>query len=176
MPVSFRLAMSLQTLTSIYTGNITWWNDTRIQQENPSQVMPAQPITVVIRNQTLSETNIFSNAASRIDPYFNQTCGVGMRINFNTTRFASWLWGDAGLTDPYYNPIAVCLSNPYSITYSAYGAADSMNGMLSHIYVTSHQQALRSMSLSTYLLLSSYIPFILIVSTFHYSLSIYLSV
>lgn len=44
--------MSSQTLSSIYTGNITMWNDPRIKAENPGTNMPAQNITVIIRNQT----------------------------------------------------------------------------------------------------------------------------
>lgn len=130
MPINFRLTMSSLTLSMIFTGNITTWNDPIIRSENPGVTMPSQNITVVIRNQSFADTSIFSNALAPVDAYFNSTIGTGIQLMWPTARYSSWLYGDAGNADTYNAPIAKVLQTPYSITYSSYNGASDVQASI----------------------------------------------
>ena len=49
-----QLVISRAALAAIYEGQLTWWNDSRLQSTNPSVTMPALPITVVYHNESLA--------------------------------------------------------------------------------------------------------------------------
>ena len=42
------------TLGSIWTGNLTMWNDTRIAALNPNTTLPGQPIQLAYSNDTIA--------------------------------------------------------------------------------------------------------------------------
>ena len=49
-----QLVLSRLVLGYIYEGNITWWNDGRIQAINPTVALPNRQITVVFHNESLA--------------------------------------------------------------------------------------------------------------------------
>jgi ABC-type phosphate transport system substrate-binding protein len=65
-----RLILDRDTLTLIFTGNITQWRDSRILNLNPKidAQIPNASITVIVRGESSGTTNLFTNALSLFDP------------------------------------------------------------------------------------------------------------
>lgn len=55
-----RRRLSGQTLTKIFTGDITRWDDTEIRAENPGLVLPSRNITPVVRGDGSGTTAQFT--------------------------------------------------------------------------------------------------------------------
>lgn len=62
------LDLSSQTLASIFSGEITKWNDAAIKKENPSATLPATDISVFYRSDESGTTDNFTN-------YLNKAAG-----------------------------------------------------------------------------------------------------
>ena len=55
-----QLILSRAALAAIYEGQLTWWNDSRIAATNPTATLPAQRLTVVYHNETVSINKILT--------------------------------------------------------------------------------------------------------------------
>ena len=67
--LSSTLVLSRSALAGIYAGQITWWNDSRIQSTNTG-TMPQQPIRVVTENQLSINNQILLTAMNKFQSGF----------------------------------------------------------------------------------------------------------
>jgi phosphate transport system substrate-binding protein len=70
------LKLSRKTLPAIFSGQITNWNDPKIQADNPGVNLPNQPIKFVVRADGSGTTFIFTNHLSSISGYFKGRIGA----------------------------------------------------------------------------------------------------
>ena len=62
LPVGASLVLSRATLALIYTGNITAWNDARLQADNPTLRLPNASIVVAYQADSSAVSLTFTNA------------------------------------------------------------------------------------------------------------------
>jgi phosphate ABC transporter phosphate-binding protein len=89
------LRLSGQTLTKIFTNNITKWNDPAIAADNPGLSLPALKIEVVVRSDGSGSTAQFSEwMASQYPSLWNAYCSqAGRPSPCGTTSFYPVLSG-----------------------------------------------------------------------------------
>ncbi len=78
--VTAHLKLSGQTLSKIYQGEITTWNDSAIASANPGVTLPATPIVTLHRSDSSGDTFLFTTYLSKTDP-----SGWGAKIGYNTS-------------------------------------------------------------------------------------------
>ena len=71
------LILSREALVAIYTGNITWWNDTVIVKLNPALTLPPMRILVAFHNESTTLNTIFTRALNKFDPVWSTVSTVG---------------------------------------------------------------------------------------------------
>jgi len=76
------LNMSGDTVAKIYLGEITRWNDGRLQVENPGVNLPDLAITPVRRSDGSGTTNIFTTYLSKINPDWQARVGAGTAVQW----------------------------------------------------------------------------------------------
>jgi phosphate transport system substrate-binding protein len=76
------LKLSGATLASIYLGEIKWWQDPAIQQDNEGVRLPNHPIAVVHRSDGSGTTNIFTMYLAKASPVWTNKVGQGTSINW----------------------------------------------------------------------------------------------
>jgi phosphate transport system substrate-binding protein len=74
--------MSGDTVARIYLGEITRWNDGRLQIENPGVNLPDLAITPVRRSDGSGTTNIFTTYLSKISPDWRARVGAGNAVQW----------------------------------------------------------------------------------------------
>ena len=62
------LVLSRLTLALIYAGQVRWWNDSAIQQDNPGVRFPNQSITVAYQNDSRWLNHVFTTALNKFYP------------------------------------------------------------------------------------------------------------
>jgi phosphate transport system substrate-binding protein len=80
--VSQTLRMSPETIGGIYLGEITKWNDPKIQKINPGVNLPATDILVAHRSDGSGTTNIFTDYLSKAWPEWATKVGKGTSVNW----------------------------------------------------------------------------------------------
>ena len=70
------LVLSRNNFALIYMGLITSWNDTRLQHDNPSVILPNMGITVVYHNESLATNGIVFNSMAKFNANFTQYAGT----------------------------------------------------------------------------------------------------
>ncbi len=95
------LKLSPDTLSGIYNGKITSWDDAKIKAENPDASLPSLPIKFAVRAESSGTSQVFTSYLSAISPEFKTAVGAasqpkweGAGINVTT---ASGNDGVAGL-------------------------------------------------------------------------------
>lgn len=124
------VALSCNTLAMIFTGDIQYWNDTVIQAENPSLIMPNHTIIPIIRNTSAGLNNIFCYALSQCNTRFAETVGYGFTCNFTNATF---MHGIIETSDTLGAPMLVQLTN-YSITYGEPEIAHTIDAVPSRMW------------------------------------------
>ena len=71
-----RLVLSRDHLVGIYNGTIVWWNDTSLQELNPTVSLPGKQIRPVARADYAGTTEIFTHALSIFNEDWNVTYGT----------------------------------------------------------------------------------------------------
>jgi len=80
--VSQPLRFSPTTISDIFLGKITQWNDERILADNPGVSLPAAPVTVVHRSDGSGTSAIFTNYLSKVSPEWKEKVGEGTSPSF----------------------------------------------------------------------------------------------
>jgi phosphate transport system substrate-binding protein len=76
------LQLSGETLASIYLGDITSWDDPRIQEENPDIEMPDQDIGAIFRSDGAGTTWIFTDFLSKVSDEWQERVGTGTSVQW----------------------------------------------------------------------------------------------
>ena len=76
------LKLTNELLEGIFMGNITNWNDSRIQVNNQNLMLPDQPITFVHRSDGSGTTFIFSDYLSKISTQWADKVGRGKSLQW----------------------------------------------------------------------------------------------
>jgi phosphate transport system substrate-binding protein len=90
-----RLRLDANTLSKIYLGEITRWNDPALKAINPSLDLPDMAITPVHRSDGSGSTYAFSDYLSAVSPAWKSKVGRNTSLNWPTGPGAS---GSSGVT------------------------------------------------------------------------------
>lgn len=71
------LRFSPLTISDIFLGKITTWDDPRIKADNPDVALPAVPLTVVHRSDGSGTSAVFTNYLSKVSPEWKEKVGEG---------------------------------------------------------------------------------------------------
>ncbi len=77
-----KLKLSADTLSAIYMGKITKWNDPALAAENPGAKLPAQDILVAHRSDGSGTTAIFTDYLAKVSPEWQKTVGAGKSVKW----------------------------------------------------------------------------------------------
>lgn len=91
------LNMNAETVTAIYLGEITHWNDERIKAINPGIELPDRAITPVFRSDGSGTTAVFSEYMSKVNDKWKEQIGKGKSLNFPKGIAAKGNPGVAGI-------------------------------------------------------------------------------
>jgi phosphate transport system substrate-binding protein len=86
------------TVAAIYLGEITKWNDARIQKLNPKLTLPATAIAPVYRSDGSGTNFLFSNFLSNSYPKFKETIGANTSVQWPAGIGAKGNEGVANMT------------------------------------------------------------------------------
>jgi phosphate transport system substrate-binding protein len=75
------LKLTPETLSAIFLGKITMWNDAAIAKDNPGK-LPSTPITVAHRSDGSGTTAVFTDYLSKVSPDWKTQVGVGKSPNW----------------------------------------------------------------------------------------------
>lgn len=76
------LRLSGETLAAIYLGDITSWDDPRIQDENPDIDLPEQDIGAIFRSDGAGTTWIFTDFLSKVSDEWSERIGTGTSVQW----------------------------------------------------------------------------------------------
>ena len=76
------LKLTAETVSNIYLGKITMWNDAKIVADNRGVNLPAKPIVVVHRSDGSGTTSIFTDYLSSVNPEWHSKVGKGASVNW----------------------------------------------------------------------------------------------
>lgn len=76
------LRLTPETLTNIYLGKITKWNDPKLTKDNQKVALPNAPIVVVHRTDGSGTTSIFTNYLSKVSPEWQKAVGTGTSVRW----------------------------------------------------------------------------------------------
>jgi len=82
--VNGRVHLNGQTLSRIYLGSITSWNDPAIKKLNPKLDLPDTKITPVYRSDSSGTTFAYTAYLSAASPQFSSRVGNNTSVNFPT--------------------------------------------------------------------------------------------
>ncbi|HXZ60721.1 MAG TPA: phosphate ABC transporter substrate-binding protein PstS [Steroidobacteraceae bacterium] len=86
------------TVASIYMGEITRWNDPRIQKLNPKLSLPATNIAPIYRSDGSGTNFLFSHYLSQTSPKFKETIGENTSVQWPVGIGAKGNEGVANMT------------------------------------------------------------------------------
>jgi len=75
LPGVEKLRLTPETLTGIFLGKITSWNDPALAKDNPGVALPAQAIVPVHRSDGSGTTYVFVDFLSKVSPEWAKTVG-----------------------------------------------------------------------------------------------------
>ena len=70
-----KLTITRQQIVDIYTGSLTWWNDTTFLEHNPNIRLPEERIIPVVRRDKSGTTEIFTSALSSFSEEWKEVSG-----------------------------------------------------------------------------------------------------
>jgi phosphate transport system substrate-binding protein len=76
------LRLDAKTVSDIFLGTITWWNDSRIAALNPGVTLPDLPITTIHRSDGSGTTSIFTNYLSMAVSTWKSKVGAGKSVSW----------------------------------------------------------------------------------------------
>ncbi|CAN5703389.1 phosphate ABC transporter substrate-binding protein PstS [soil metagenome] len=105
--VTTPLNLTGPVIADIFLGNISTWNDQRIQELNPDVTLPAESIVTAHRSDGSGTTFVFTDYLSKVSQEWFDAIGVGKSVQWPT-----------GLGAPGNEGVAASIQgSPYSIGY-----------------------------------------------------------
>lgn len=99
------LRLSAETVSEIFLGKISKWNDPKVQSLNPATALPDAPVLVVHRSDGSGTTGIFTDYLSKISTDWKSKVGSGTAVNWPTGIGGKGNEGVAGLVKHTPNSI-----------------------------------------------------------------------
>ncbi len=93
--VTAQLRFSPETLSAIYLGKITNWNDSALAADNPGVTLPKRKITVVYRSDGSGTTSIWTDYLAKVSTDWKTNIGSGTTVRWPVGIGAP---GNAGVT------------------------------------------------------------------------------
>lgn len=90
--VGKRMNLSPKTISGIFLGQITRWNDPQLVAENPGAKLPNKAITVVHRSDGSGTTFLFTSYLAAVSPAWKSQVGAGKDVK--------WPIGEGGKGNP----------------------------------------------------------------------------
>lgn len=118
------LNLNRNTYTALLMGEITRWNDARIQATNPGLNLPDREIQLVVRQDSSGTTFVLSNHLSAASPEWRDGPGTGKLIRW--PRNAMFARGNEGVS-------ALVQRSVGSIGYVEYNFAKRLNLEIAHL-------------------------------------------
>lgn len=120
--ISTGLIFDGPVIADLFLGNISNWNDARLQQLNPGLQLPDLPVNIVHRADGSGTTNIFTNYLSKVSDSWAQQVGFGTSVSWPTGMGASGNEGVAGIVSGTpgalgYNSLVYATLNDISYGY-----------------------------------------------------------
>lgn len=111
-----QLRLTPEVLAGIYLGQITRWNDPKIQAVNPGVNLPNKAITVVRRSDGSGTTFLFTQYLSAVSPTWKSQVGCAKEVNWPVGQGGKGNPGVAGLVKQIqgaigYMEVAYALQN-----------------------------------------------------------------
>ena len=119
-PTGTPLTLSRTTLPLIFSGGITWWNDTRLVVENPLVQLPEARITLFVRADGSGTTEIFTQALAKFSSEFKT--GIGGSDSCKGADDCNWP-AEAQLASGNSGVSLAVATTPFSIGYVVLGQA-----------------------------------------------------
>ena len=91
------LRLTPETLSAIFLGKITKWNDPALAKDNPSVKLPDASITVAHRSDGSGTSNIFTDYLSKVSPEWKEKVGKGTSVKWPVGLGAKGNEGVTGL-------------------------------------------------------------------------------
>ncbi len=76
------LKLSAETLSGIFLGKITTWQDAAIKKDNEGVSLPKHPILVAHRSDGSGTTNIFTTYLAKVNSDWSTKVGKGISVNW----------------------------------------------------------------------------------------------
>ena len=131
LPAVPGLTLSGTTLAHIYLGDISWWNDSAIQADNPAAALPNATIHVIIQTGGYMTNFVLLTALGQYYPPILSAIPPSLYPTFPTSRYASF-----SVADQLDGASALTLLYPHSIGYSVYSMALQSATQLAALYNT----------------------------------------
>jgi phosphate transport system substrate-binding protein len=93
-----QMVLTGELVASIYMGEITRWNDPRIQKMNPRLALPATIIAPVYRSDGSGTNFLFSHYLSQVSPKFKESIGEATSVQWPAGIGAKGNEGVANMT------------------------------------------------------------------------------
>ncbi|BDG04005.1 phosphate ABC transporter substrate-binding protein PstS [Anaeromyxobacter oryzae] len=92
-----QLRLTPETLSGIYLGKITKWNDPALAKVNPGVKLPDTDIAVIHRSDGSGTTNIFTDYLSKVSPEWKEKVGASTSVKWPAGLGAKGNEGVTGL-------------------------------------------------------------------------------
>jgi phosphate transport system substrate-binding protein len=114
VPASDAIRLSGTVIAQMYAGQVTMWNDPRVQAINPGITLPAVKVVPIHRTIGAGDTFIFTSYLSTQDDAWKQSVGYGTLV--------AWPPNPADvMVDGSVNIYQACAKTPGCITYNGLG-------------------------------------------------------
>jgi len=122
------LKFTPETLSGIFVGTITKWNDPRFAKDNPGVKFPAEDIQVVHRSDGSGTTFVWTDYLSKVNPDWKSKVGANTSVNWPLGLGGKGNEGVAGTVKQTPNSIGY-VELIYAVqTKMAYGSVKNASG------------------------------------------------
>jgi phosphate transport system substrate-binding protein len=116
------LIFNAEVIAGLFLGEITSWNDARLQELNPGVQLPDTAVNIVHRADGSGTTNIFTNYLSKVSSDWAERVGFGTSVNWPAGMGASGNEGVSGIVSSTpgalgYNSLVYATLNDISYGY-----------------------------------------------------------
>lgn len=82
LPGQLKLKLDGETISDLFLGKITKWNDERLAKLNPEVALPDLAVTIVHRSEGSGTTSIFTEYLGKVSAEWKEKVGVGKAVKW----------------------------------------------------------------------------------------------
>jgi len=126
--ITQELKFTPETLSGIYLGAITKWDDPRLAKDNPGVKFPKEEIQVVHRSDASGTTFVWTDYLSKISPEWKKKAGASAAVSWPVGIGGKGNEGVAGTVKQFPNSIGY-VELIYAVqNHMAYGSVKNLSG------------------------------------------------